>query len=130
VSTSTVAGFVIAPLVPVTIMGAINPPTGQHDLGLFFLIAAIIYVNAGVFMLIFGIPTYLLLRRWGVMRWWSVAMVGLAVGAFVGGVYRLPFYPSCGQSVLIQGFACALAGIAFWLVWRLGDEPAEQAPSC
>jgi hypothetical protein len=117
--TATIAGFLLAPMVPVVVMCALDPPRAQW-LSLYFLIAAIIYFNAMAIMLVVGAPVYLLFKRWSLIKWWSVPIVGFAVGAWVGHLYRLPFRPTVMASVLIQGGACALAGLVFWLIWRMG----------
>lgn len=118
-STSTITGVFVAPLVPVVVMGALDPPRAQW-LGLYFGIAAIVYVYALATMLMVGVPAYLLFKRWGLVQWWSVPIVGFAVGACVGYFFRLPFRSVPKESALVQGIACALAGFVFWLIWRKG----------
>jgi len=122
-SAATVLGFLIAPLVPVLVMGILSLPyTGPWVV--FFGMGAIVYVYACVFMLIIGFPTYHLFKKWNLMRWWAVSMVGLITGAVVGYAYRLPFYPERYQSGLVQGIGCGLAGIVFWSIWRIGRKAA------
>jgi hypothetical protein len=124
-STAVVLGFIVAPIVPVIVLCAINPPTAQN-FGMYLAIAAIVYVNACFFMLVLGTPTYLLFKRWGLMHWWTIMPAGFVVGAWVGYVYRLPFYPSPFQSGFVQGAACGVAGFVFWLIWRMGTDSAPQ----
>lgn len=122
-STTTVLGFLIAPLVPVLVMGILSLPN-NGSWGVFFGIAAIVYVYACVLTLIIGFPAYHLFKRWNLMRWWTVSMVGLIAGVAVGYAYRLPFYPDRYQSGLVQGIACGLAGMVFWAIWRIGQKTA------
>jgi hypothetical protein len=118
-STASIIGFLVAPLVPVVVMGALDPPHIQWSV-LYFAIAAIVYANALATMLMVGVPTYFLFRRWSLIQWWSVPIVGFVVGGCVGYLYRLPFRQTPTESALIQGGCCALAGFVFWLIWRIG----------
>lgn len=119
-SKATVLAFLIAPLVPVVAMGIMSlPNTGSWEV--FLGIAAIVYINVCVFTLIIGFPTYHLLKKKNLVRWWVVSLVGLTAGAVVGYAYRLPFYPDRYQSGLAQGVGCGLAGIVFWAIWRTGQ---------
>lgn len=118
-STATVLGFLIAPSVPVLLMGILSlPNTGPW--GVFFGVGAIVYVYACIFTLIIGSPTYCLFRKWSLMRWWAVSVVGVTSGAIVGYAYRLPFYPDRYQSGIVQGIGCGFAGLVFWSIWRMG----------
>jgi hypothetical protein len=126
-STATIIGFVVSPLVPVVFMCSADPPKVGW-LALYFLIASAIYLEALVYMLIVGVPAYFLFQKWKLFRWWSVALVGFATGFFAGYIYRLPQRSTPTGSGLVQGGACAVAGVVFWLIWRLGRTPKIASP--
>lgn len=120
-SIATLSGFLVAPLIPVVVMAVLSLPN-KGPWVVFFEVMAIVYVGVAILMTIIGLPTFLLFKSRNLTRWWSFLLVGLFAGALVGYAYRLPFYPDRYQSGLVQGLACGLAGVVFWLIWRSGRE--------
>jgi hypothetical protein len=118
-STATALGFAIAALVPIVTMSPIDPPVA-NDLGTYLVIVGIIYFWILGYMLIVGLPTYFLFKRWNLIRWWTLMLVGLLMGTLVGYVFKFPLLKSPVDSALIQGPSCSLSGLVFWLIWRLG----------
>jgi hypothetical protein len=76
------------------------------------------------------------LRSFHLVRWWSAALGGVAVGALVGTLF--PSGTGALSFLAICLFAGAVAGLVFWAVWRAGmrhrllgaeDVPSTDAPS-
>lgn len=64
--------------------------------------------------LIVGLPTYLVLKRFNKVTWWS----SLTGGMFSGVVTTIVFGPPILLFTVIGG----LSGLVFWLIWRTGFE--------
>ena len=120
---ATVLAFIIAPVVPVAVMGSLTPPQ-PGEWVTFFGIGAIVYFFAATYMLIVGLPAYHFFMKRNLMRWWTVPIVGIFAGTLIGCGYRVPFYPDRYQSGMIQGIGCGLAGLVFSVIWRLGQKSA------
>lgn len=119
--TATTLGFLVAPLAPVIVGFVITPPRGIKDLGLFLGLGAVVYIYAGCFIALFGVPAYLLCNRWHLVRWWSAMLAGLLVGSLSGAIFRLPNSPQISD-LLRMASSGMFAGLLFWLVWRRGKE--------
>jgi hypothetical protein len=110
-------GFLAASLVPpivFLILAPGDPRVGAFEflgvfLGLFFFSA--------VAVALLGVPTFLLLFRLRMVRWWSALATGLGAGALVGYFLRAPNRAEI-YDVLTMAFAGGAAAFAFWLVWE------------
>jgi hypothetical protein len=118
-------GFVAAAL-PISVLFAFTSPGlgggPEADLLTLLGLTAVFYMFSISFTLLFGVPLFLVLRRFKRLRWWSCALSGLAVGVLVaelllpdaaGADDRIQFLSLCGA---VGG----LSGIAFWAIWRKG----------
>lgn len=110
-------GFGVAPLIPAAIFAVVTPlvSTWPARLGM----VAVGYFYAAAVMTVFAVPTFILLFRRQLVRWWSAVATGFLTGALAAMALRgsAPFhYPT----VLLLGAAGALAGLVFWLIWRVG----------
>lgn len=123
--TTTVLGFLIAPLVPVVVGIALGPPSKAADLGLFVVMGTFVYIYSFILMALFGVPAYFLLRRINLVRWWSALLTGLALGCLMGTIFRLPNQPQIGD-IFTMAFMGASAGFVFWLIWSRGVDPAVR----
>lgn len=115
-----------------------------------FLVMAL-FVSAA-YVLILGVPAFLLLRKLRAIHWWSTIGVGFLLGAFPIAVISWPYRfagmsaSSNGVQTIINGTptsagwleyvsalsfvgGCgALGAAAFWLVWRTHEpQPSLQA---
>ena len=107
-------GFLLAPLTPVAILCAlkliINASHPETDPGyqkyLVILISGLAYVAT----LILAVPTYFVLRRFKLIRWWSCTLAGFLMGDVA--VVTMSWY-----SLVQSSFADWLANVAGTLVW-------------
>ena len=122
----TIAAFLVAPLVAafgIALTSALKngvQPLDASDLAVWTLIY---YVYATWAVVILGLPTFLLLRKLGAIRWWSASLVG-----FVAGILVLVLMGWRSMSALsddpalsaLWGSIGALSALAFWVIWRHG----------
>lgn len=120
ISRSALVGFLVVPLIPAVIGAAQTRVTDNFDLLVFLGFTGIIYFVAASLTLVFGVPAFLFLSRFKLIRWWSALGVGAGVGAIMALVLRLPNHPQEYDFALLvpQG---AASGFCFWLIWKLGE---------
>lgn len=122
--TATVVGFVAASIFPAAVLSVWAPLSGKLTIvtvaGSFF----VFYHFSAAFTVLFGLPAFLLLRRFAPGRWWSVLGVGFLLGMPVGIVLRLPDLPN-PNDMLIYGPLAAGSTLLFWLIWRWGNNPSK-----
>jgi hypothetical protein len=122
-SRAALTGFAAAAVVSPLLMAirALTSEPALHGLtdailvaGAAFLVFLPVSILAAV---IVGVPGFLLCRRLGLVTWW----IALPVGALAGGIVSLarlanePVTEALVQYVPLG----ALAGMVFWLVWKL-----------
>ena len=79
-SVATVVGFLAASMFPAAMLSVLTPLGGELSLGSAAGSFAVAYPFSAAFTFLFGIPTFLLLRRFSPGRWWVVLVVGFALG--------------------------------------------------
>ena len=82
---------------------------GQFSKGILFaMFAGVFAIPAAI---LFGTPSFFLLRRVGLLRWWSVCAIGVAAGTLISAAGITPFIPWYMDVGL--GFISALVS---WLI--------------
>lgn len=119
-----IAAFVLAPLVGLLVIGAI---TQTLEIGL--LAAIVAYPIA----LVFGVPTFLFLRRRGWLRWWQVTLAGTACAVPFIAIYLFMSEPDyIANAAFVDSLyllACGAAiGMAFWALGVLGNRALALKP--
>lgn len=111
----TVLGFLIAPLViPIGLL----PTEGLEHLPLqdqVLEVAAgflIWYMYPLFFATIFALPLFLLLKRYGLVRWWVALIAGVLIGAI--GAYSINGQPQLFYGKLV--FLSGVSGLLFWFI--------------
>lgn len=88
-----------------------------NDARLSVRFAPYFYLYALVIMMFTALPAYFIGRHFNLIRWWSVLLVGVLIGAAVSLVLTTvnfaEFFTFCGL-----GF---LSSLTFWLIWRKGE---------
>jgi hypothetical protein len=123
-STAAIIGFLIAPVIPGLMFGILTPlhPKGiswPDIIGLFPLG----YGYSLVATMVFAVPTFLVLRRVKLIRWWSSVLTGFVIGALVSVVLQWPSFqglPNPTGNLLIYALTGCSSGLVFWLIWRRG----------
>ena len=121
-TTATILGFITVPIIPgvfIALGGRIFDRKQLLPVSL-MLIGA--YLLPALFAALLGVPSFLLLRRFGLIRPWSTAVVGFCIGDIFAVIVRLPISANA-RDLIAYGAAGALSAFIFWLTWKLGDEP-------
>lgn len=123
--TATILGFAGAPIIP-AIYGAFTTPIAR-DFEMLRQVPLVLmfYVFALPFIVVFGVPAFLLARYLRLVRWWSAVAVGITIGAIVAILVAIQ------GTIDIQDFIifCPLggaSGLTFWLIWKQGRETSEN----
>jgi hypothetical protein len=77
--------------------------------------AVFLFFSAAAVTLL-GVPAFLVLYRFGLVRWWSTVGTGLLIGALIGVAVRFPATQL--QDLVVMSAMGALSALAFWLVWK------------
>ena len=121
----TALAFLTASIVPALYLAVVYPLSGVHDwwsvLGTFF----VFYYFAAAATVLLGLPAFLVLRKFNLVTWWS----SLGGGALVGVLAQIAVTSGrLDEPESLVRFATlgAIAGLAFWLVWRSWSPAATR----
>ena len=117
--TAAIVGFLVAPVLPALVLGALTPVTTREvpDLTSAIVLFPIAYVFSVVFTGLFGAPAFFLGRRLRLIRWWSSSIVGFAIGAAAAFIVGYPA-PTAFTTVMIYALLGAASGLIFWTIWE------------
>jgi hypothetical protein len=127
-------GFAVATTIPpivLAIFAVVSAPeirnNGLLEGILLFSISFIVFLPYSVlFVLFLGVPSFILCRRLGLVRWWAALIVGMLIGVLVSIAVR------AGSQAYWEVFfkfvpTAAAAALAFWVVWNRGTRlPAHS----
>ena len=122
-SKAATMGFLVAPLVAAIVSAALSPITGG-DIGAKIGLVPIFYVFALAASGFLGLPTFLVLRHFGLINWRSSLVVGAVIGAIVAVILRFPSAVEPGDFQFLVPMGTVFA-LCFWACWRLGQEHRE-----
>jgi len=80
---------------------------------------AFFYLFSTIFVVVLGVPTFLLLRPFRPGHWWSVAAAGFLLGVLAAVIMRSPNNPNSHDFISFGPIGAATA-VVFWLIWRYG----------
>ena len=121
---ATLIGFAAASVVPSLLMAILALPQepgirGPGDAAVFLGVAFMVALPFSVLpALLIGVPGFLLCRRVGLVTWWIALLVGASTGALVALVR--PANQPVADVIVKYVLLGALAGLAFWAVWKRG----------
>jgi hypothetical protein len=87
-SLAIVCAACIAVLIPSALVGGAS----QSASGFFAI------VFSGMYVVLLGLPSFLILRRFKVLRWWSVCLAGFVCGTIPMAIISWPYSASAGTS--------------------------------
>lgn len=129
------AAFLAAPIVP-AIVYSVRGYVDSQDHGIIGLIgwSIIAYGYAFSFTVIFAMPMAFLINHFSMGRWWTALLGGVAVGVLVTFsinwrlAWYLLLYPHTAflREIRMNAILGGVAGLVFWVVWRLGDKHALE----
>ena len=124
--TATIIGFLVAPLVPAVWLAC--TPTSSAVLSITSVLGWIFvfYQFSLAATLVFGVPLFLLFRRFGLVKWWSTIGAGVAIGGIAALVMRGGYFV---DDVSRMSFLGGVSAMVFWMILILGKETKVQMPS-
>jgi hypothetical protein len=118
--------FLLAPGIPALTLPYLTPifsepGTSRYGPGeiVFFYVASLHFGT------LVGLPSFLILRKLRLVRWWSAALTGAGIGGGVALIFAGLGIPAAFLAVWAG--SGAVAGFVFWIVLRVGGV-FEQAP--
>ena len=122
---SAILGFVVAVSIPplhMALSALPNEPGIESVIDgiLFLAVAFAVFLPYSVLVgVVAGVPSYLACKRLGLVTWWMAIVVGSIAGLFatVATPAGVPIY----IQLLQYGLLGAIAGMAFWIVYRLAE---------
>jgi hypothetical protein len=119
-NTRAVISFLVAPLFPAAMLGLLTPITGgviNTDPVSILGLMPVGYFFSAVATALLGVPAFLLLKHFDLVRWWSAIASGLVIGALVAIAIRLPSVVQARDLLVMVPIGGASA-LIFWLIWR------------
>jgi hypothetical protein len=120
----TAVAFLVAPLVAAFSLALSGFAQGDGVVVSAALVLGwtfVLYFYALVATLVIGLPSFIALRKFGLVRWWS----STACGFFVGALVLIAIDPSAASSrpndFAVWGGIGGLSAFVFWLVRFLGQ---------
>jgi hypothetical protein len=119
-----IMGFLVAPVIGVLLAVFIVFGREVYSVLWVYLIlgSAIAYASA----LLFGLPGYLVMKRFTKLAWWQVALAGGLCGIPYWLISEYPYTSAYFKNqgltnLLLYVIAGVVAGLAFWLITRKSD---------
>ena len=116
----TINAFLIVPLVPASIGAIQTVVAGNWHWDAVFGLVPIFYWFSLLATIVFGVPIFLVCRRYNIIRWWSSLGAGIVVGVLVSIVLGYPNYVQL-EGLIIHSLAGGAAGFVFWLILNFGS---------
>lgn len=130
---AAIIGFVVASAIPPLVLAALAV-VSESGIGvgrltedlLFFSISFLVFFPYSmIFTAALGVPSFLFLRRLGLVTWWTAVAVGVVAGIVVSATVR------SGSQSYIEALtkfvlSATLAALAFWVIWKqLRQQPVH-----
>lgn len=117
-STAAAIGFFVAPLVAAVLLSVASPLASDSS-AVSFALVPIFYCFGFLACGFLAFPAFLVLRKYGLVRWWSATLAGAVVGSVVAVGLAAPRAAQLSSLVLL-GTVGMCAGFTFYAIWRVG----------
>jgi hypothetical protein len=116
---TAILAFGLAPLVAALLFATITNLDGGFTLGTgeYLLTILLAYAVGLTLEFVLALPTFLLLKHFGVVSWWSALAAGYVLGYVGALIIRSPSAPILRGHIPIALIG-PVSGIAFWLIER------------
>ena len=122
--TTVGVGLLLAPVAPALFLPLLTPLVSGPDYPPYALAhVAFFYLASLEASLVLALPSYALLQKLSLVRWWSAVLVG----AFVGFVVAVLFNDTgvTPRLSLSWSAAGAIGAFVFWAIWCMGLNAAQ-----
>jgi hypothetical protein len=117
---ATVLGFIAATIVPAAYIAVSFPLSAERNLQAILLSFIVFYFFTVSAAIILGIPGFLVLKKFKLIRWWSAFAYGALVGA--SSLAALISNVSANSEAISRNAVLGgIAGLVFWFFWRIGQ---------
>jgi hypothetical protein len=121
--TAAIVGFVVSSLVPTIVFALFTPVAGRFDFEAALGALPVFFFFSALVTALLGVPSFLVLFRLRLVRWWSALATGLSIGILVGLLLRIPNAVQV-RDLLVMGTTGGISALAFWFVWsQRSDAP-------
>ena len=119
-------GIPIAALIPSFVLAVASPGLGadfSHPSSI-GLLALVLYPPSVAFTAFFAVPTFYLLRRLGLIRWWLISIAGLGGGVLADSAFTGFRWTKAGwlaqdlPGLLLWSIAGLASALVVWAFWR------------
>ena len=125
-STAVVVGLSVALMLPATLFSGWAAVNWGYTDPISIIVGFVLgYLFSGAFTLPFAVAAYFLGRRLGLIRWWSVIIMGFAIGAVIILSVGYPA-PIKLSTVTMYALVGAASSLLFWIIWERLN-PASEA---
>jgi hypothetical protein len=114
-------GFMAAPAVPPVVIAVSEKVTHTQDI--FGVVGLLIfgYGYSALCLMAFGGPVYWLLRRFRMIKWWTVILTG-TIGGLLVYLLVAGFSPQPTWILMTYVLAGSLSSLCFWVIRCLGTD--------
>jgi hypothetical protein len=110
-----ILGFLAAAVFPTVMLAVLEALTTSYDLATVLVFSVLAFPVAATAVVMLGVPTFLVLRRFAPGQWWMPLVAGLILGMPL--LLVLPGQLSLKTALTFVPLT-ALSALVFWLVWR------------
>ena len=116
-----VLGFAAAPMVAALIFSATTPLAKTWDFMTRIKLVVPAYSIAAIVTVLFAVPAFALLLRVNLVRWWTAAGIGFAIGVLIG-IMMTGLTLEQIPGILFLAATGVASALAFWSIWRRASE--------
>lgn len=113
-------GFIAAPLIAATLVGAMGLIAGRLDLDWLLKSLPVFYFFSLLATILFGSPIFFTLLYFNLISWWSALGAGILAGFLTAIAIRFPGLVQIND-LMVMGLTGAASSFGFWLIWRQGS---------
>ncbi len=119
---STFAAFLAAPLVPALLVALTQTSWGREGIAKLSFWLAAGYCVIGIYVLLLGLPAYLIARRFGLVNLWTALGTGLLIAAILSftSLHGQVSWESASYRLPGNALIGAISAFVFWGIWRTG----------
>lgn len=122
---TAIVGFLVAPFMSASIGITQTEVFGDLDVATFFGLLPLFYFFSAVATILFGVPIFLILNRFKLIKWWSTLSAGMLIGALATIIFSFPNEIQF-KALLTMSSMGGASAFFFWLIWSLGNRVEDN----